>query len=71
MHPGTIIIEYGGGINTMKLEKDPVVEEIRKTRKKLFKRCHNNPYEYGKLLLENSKKRKIGTKKVTKQKTSA
>ncbi len=55
----------------MKLEKDPVVEEIRKTRKKLFKRCHNNPYEYGKLLLENSKKRKIGTKKVTKQKTSA
>lgn len=54
----------------MKLEKDPVVEEIRKTRKKLFKRCHNNPYEYGKLLMESSRKRKIRVKKVIKEKTS-
>jgi hypothetical protein len=39
----------------MKSDEDPVVAEIRETRQRLFKQCHNNPYEYGKYIRSWSK----------------
>ena len=47
----------------MKYENDPVVKEIRETRKKLFKKFNNNPREYGKFLISAGKKRKAENRK--------
>jgi len=40
----------------MKCDKDPVVEEVRKVRHKIFKECNYDPYIFGKFLAEREKK---------------
>jgi hypothetical protein len=42
----------------MSYEKDPVVEEIRETRRKIFSEFGNDPYKFGKFLAERERKRK-------------
>jgi hypothetical protein len=42
----------------MRFDIDPVVEEIRKTRRKIYARCGNDPHKYGIFLQEAAKKRK-------------
>jgi hypothetical protein len=42
----------------MNYENDPVVEEIRETRRKIFKEFDNNPYKFGKYLAKREAKRK-------------
>jgi len=37
---------------------DPVVEEIRETRKKLYERCGRDPHKYGKLMAAAAAQRK-------------
>ena len=40
----------------MKYERDPVVEEVRLVRQKIFKEFNYNPHELGKYLDEREKK---------------
>ena len=42
----------------MSYEKDPVVEEIRETRRKIFSEFGNDPFKFGKFLAERERKRK-------------
>ena len=37
---------------------DPIVEEIRETRRKIFKEFGNDPYKFGKYLAKREAKRK-------------
>ncbi|NLW31120.1 MAG: hypothetical protein GXY77_06660 [Fibrobacter sp.] len=41
----------------MSYSKDPVVEEIRETRRKIFKEFDNDPYKFGKFLAERQEMR--------------
>jgi hypothetical protein len=43
----------------MRHDIDPVVEEIRKTRRKIYARCGNDPHKYGIFLQEAAKQRKV------------
>ncbi len=51
----------------MKYEKDPVVEEVREVRQKIFKEFNYNPHSFGRFLAErekiNNKKEKLIRKK--------
>jgi hypothetical protein len=43
----------------MKYDTDPVVEEMRKTRKTLFARCGNDVKRYGEYIAAQAQKRKM------------
>jgi hypothetical protein len=47
----------------MRYDIDPVVEEIRKTRRQLFARCGYDPHEYGKFLQAASLRRRARLRK--------
>jgi hypothetical protein len=55
----------------MNYEKDPVVEEIRETRRKLLARIGNDPHKFGKFLQAESAKRKARMVKKAKVHTTA
>ena len=42
----------------MRFDIDPVVEEIRQTRRELYARCGNDPHKYGKFLMAVAAQRK-------------
>jgi hypothetical protein len=56
MHPGAVDDRLSGDI-IMRSNIDPVVEEIRDTRRKLLKECDNDPRKYGNLIAVAAKKR--------------
>ena len=43
----------------MRYAIDPVVEEIRETRRKLYERCGNDPHKYGKFIAAAAAQRKL------------
>jgi hypothetical protein len=43
----------------MRYAIDPVIEEIRDTRRKLYARCGNDPHKYGKFLQTSAQLRKV------------
>lgn len=49
----------------MTYSKDPVVEEIRETRRKIFKEFDNDPYKFGKFL---AKRQEMSKSKVSREK---
>jgi hypothetical protein len=55
----------------MPYDIDPVVEEIRETRRKIYARCGNDPHKYGIFLQEAAKQRKARFIKKGKAKISA
>jgi hypothetical protein len=55
----------------MHYDIDPVVEEIRETRRRLFARCGNDPHKFGSFLKEAAKLRKSRLTKKVKVKTLA
>jgi hypothetical protein len=50
---------------------DPVVEEIRDTRRKLYARCGNDPHKYGALLVAAATERKARFARKRRAKTHA
>jgi hypothetical protein len=62
MHPGAINDRLSGDI-IMRSNIDPVVEEIRDTRRKLLKECDNDPRKYGNLIAAAAKQRNRLVKK--------
>jgi len=55
----------------MRYDIDPVVEEIRDTRRKLYARCGNDPHRYGKFLMAAAAQRKARRAKREKTKAAA
>jgi hypothetical protein len=55
----------------MPYDIDPVVEEIRETRRKIYARCENDPHKYGIFLQEAAKQRKARFVKKGKAKLQA
>ena len=70
MHARTVNDRLSGGM-IMRYDIDPVVEEIRKTRRKIYERCGNDPHKYGIFLQEAAKQRKARLVKKGKSKTRA
>ena len=42
----------------MRYDIDPVIEEIRETRRKLFEKCGKDPYKYGNYIAGAAAQRK-------------
>jgi len=53
----------------MRYDIDPVVEEIRDTRRKLYARCGNDPHKYGTFIAAAAMQRKARLAKKIKTKT--
>ena len=51
----------------MRFDIDPVVEEIRQTRRALYARCGNDPHQYGQFLMAAATQRKAQTKLLEKR----
>ncbi len=47
----------------MSYEKDPVVEDIREIRRKIFAEFDNNPHKFGKFIAERERKRKTTSRR--------
>ena len=57
MYARTIDDRLSGGL-IMRYAIDPVVEEIRETRRKLYERCGNDPHKYGTFIAAAATQRK-------------
>lgn len=65
MYTGTANDRLQGGVN-MRHDIDPVVEEIRETRRKLYERCGNDPHKYGEFIAAVQRKARLAKKRITK-----